>query len=172
MEAKNSNVGIYPRHFYPYIKLVENEDLKTVLQNQMRETGDFFNSIPAEKHLYKYAEEKWSIKEVIQHIIDTERVFEYRALAFSRKDINTLPSFDENSYAMNSNADDRNWQDLVDEFVTVRKSTIFLFNSFTAQQLNEVGKASNYETSVKGMGYTIAGHLAHHINILKERYLV
>jgi uncharacterized damage-inducible protein DinB len=172
MEAKNSNVGIYARHFYPYIKLVENEDLKTVLQNQMQETEDFFNSIPEEKYLYKYAEGKWSIKEVIQHIIDTERVFVYRALAFSRKDVHILPSMDENNYAANSNADSRKFQDLIDEFLAVRKSTIFLFNSFSSEQLDAVGKASDYEMSVKAMGYTIAGHAAHHINILKERYLV
>jgi len=172
MEAKNSNVGIYARHFYPYIKLVENEDLKTVLQNQMQETEDFFNSIPEEKYLYKYAEGKWSIKEVIQHIIDTERVFVYRALAFSRKDVHILPSMDENNYAANSNADSRKFQDLIDEFLAVRKSAIFLFNSFSSEQLDAVGKASDYEMSVKAMGYTIAGHAAHHINILKERYLV
>jgi hypothetical protein len=172
MEAKNSDVGIYARHFYPYIKLVENEDLKTILQNQMQAIKDFFCSIPDGKYFYKYAPGKWSIKEVIQHIIDTERVFAYRALAFSRKDIHTLPSMDENIYALNSNAGDRKWADLIDEFVAVRKSNIFLFNSFSPQQLNEVGKASDYEMSVKAMGYTIAGHAAHHINILKERYLV
>lgn len=172
MEAKKSNVGIYAPHFYPYIKLVENEDLKTVLQDQMQKTEDFFNSIPEEKYLFKYAPGKWSIKEVIQHIIDTERVFAYRALAFSRKDVHTLPSMDENSYAINSNADNRKFRDLTDEFLTVRKSSIFLFNSFSSQQLDELGKTSDYEMSTKAMGYTIAGHAAHHINILKERYLV
>jgi hypothetical protein len=171
MESANSKIGIYASHFYPYIKLVENEDLKTVLKDQMQETGAFFNSIPEEKYLYKYAPDKWSIKEVIQHIIDTERVFAYRALAFSRKDVHTLPSMDENSYAIHSNADNRNFRDLIDEFLAVRQSTIFLFNSFSPAQLNEVGKASDYEMGVKAMGYTIAGHVAHHTNILKERYL-
>ena len=171
MEQANSKIGIYAAHFYPYIKLVQNEDLKTVLEDQMQETEAFFNSIPEEKYLYKYAPDKWSIKEVIQHIIDTERVFAYRALAFSRKDVHTLPSMDENSYAINSDADKRKFQDLIDEFKAVRQSSIFLFTSFSPSQLNEVGKASDYEMSVKAMGYTIAGHVAHHINILKERYL-
>ena len=171
MEQANSKIGIYAAHFYPYIKLVQNEDLKTVLEDQMQETEAFFNSIPEEKYLYKYAPDKWSIKEVIQHIIDTERVFAYRALAFSRKDVHALPSMDENSYAINSDADKRKFQDLIDEFKAVRQSSIFLFNSFSPSQLNEVGKASDYEMSVKAMGYTIAGHVAHHINILKERYL-
>jgi hypothetical protein len=93
-------------------------------------------------------------------------------LAFARKDIHTLPSMDENDYAKYSNANKRNWQDLVDEFSAVRKSTIFLYDSFSSEQLDSVGKASDYEMSVKAMGYTIAGHLAHHVNILKERYQV
>jgi uncharacterized damage-inducible protein DinB len=172
MEAKSSNIGVYSPHFYDYIKLVENEDLKSILKDQLKESEDFFNSIPQEKYLYKYGENKWTIKEVIQHIIDTERVFGYRALAFARKDIHTLPSMDENDYAKYSNANKRNWQDLVDEFSAVRKSTIFLYDSFSSEQLDSVGKASDYEMSVKAMGYTIAGHLAHHVNILKERYLV
>lgn len=171
MEAKTSQVGTYAKHFYPYIKLVENENMNPVLKNQMQQAEDFFNSIPEEKHLYRYGADKWSIKEVIQHIIDTERVFAYRALAFSRKDVHTLPSMDENSYAVNSDADNRKFHDLIDEFKAVRQSTIFLFNSFSPSQLNEVGKASDYEMSVKAMGYTIAGHAAHHINILKDRYL-
>lgn len=172
MESTKSKVGIYAAHFSPYIKLVENEDLKTILQKQLEQAEVFFNSIPEEKYLYKYAEGKWSIKEVIQHITDTERVFAYRALAFSRKDVNTLPSMDENLYAQNSNADNRNWRNLIDEFVAVRKLTILLFNSFSEEQLDAIGKASSYEMSTKAMGYTIAGHAAHHINILKERYLV
>jgi uncharacterized damage-inducible protein DinB len=172
MEAKSSNIGVYSPHFYDYIKLVENEDLKSILKDQLKESEDFFNSIPQEKYLYKYGENKWTIKEVIQHIIDTERVFGYRALAFARKDIHTLPSMDENDYAKYSNANKRNWQDLVDEFSAVRKSTIFLYDSFSSEQLDSVGKASDYEMSVKAMGYTIAGHLAHHVNILKERYQV
>jgi uncharacterized damage-inducible protein DinB len=172
MEAKNSKTGVYAPHFYGYIKLVENEDLRSILKDQLKTSEDFFNSIPQEKYLYKYGENKWTIKEVIQHIIDTERVFGYRALAFARKDIHTLPSMDENDYAKYSNANKRNWQDLVDEFSAVRKSTIFLYDSFSSEQLDSVGKASDYEMSVKAMGYTIAGHLAHHVNILKERYQV
>lgn len=169
--ATQNSIGIYPDYFYKYIRLVENEDLKTVLRNQLNETEQFLRSIPAEKYLYKYAEGKWSVKEVLQHITDTERVFSFRSFVFSRKDPNTFPSFNENDYATNSNADDKKWEDLIKEFVAERKSTEALFNSFSDEQLNSVGKASNYEMSVKALGYTIAGHVAHHINILKERYL-
>jgi hypothetical protein len=172
MEANNSKTGIYAPHFYDYIKLVENKNLESVLKDQLKESEHFFNSIPKEKHLFKYDENKWTIKEVIQHIIDTERVFSYRALAFARKDIHTLPSMDENDYAKNSNANNRNWQDLINEFISVRKSSVSLYESFSSEQLNAVGKSGNFEMSVKAYGFTIAGHLAHHINILKERYLV
>ncbi|HUZ58757.1 MAG TPA: DinB family protein [Hanamia sp.] len=171
MENKKTKNGIYPDHFYPYIHLVENEDLNTILKVQLTESQSFFNSVPKEKYDYKYAQGKWSIKEALQHIIDTERVFSYRALAFSRKDINVLPSFDDKSYASNANGALREWKDLVEEFIAVRKSTQLLYNSFSSDQLDSPGKASDYQMNARAMGYTIAGHLAHHINIIKERYL-
>jgi uncharacterized damage-inducible protein DinB len=170
MSTENS-FGTYPDYFYKYIRLVENEDLKMVLKNQLNETETFLRSIPEQKYLYKYDEGKWSVKEVLQHITDTERVFTFRSLAFSRKDPNTFPSFSENDYATNSKADSKKWGDLIEEFIAVRRSTEALFDGFSEEQLNSVGKASNYEMSVKALGYTIAGHVAHHVNILKERYL-
>lgn len=171
METKKLKPGSYPAHFYDYIKLVENEDLDSILKNQIEVSKQFFNSIPEEKIDYRYAEGKWTIKEVLQHIIDTERVFTYRALAFARKEISVLPNMDENSYAANSNADSRNWKDLIDELATVRNSTIHLYSSFSESQLELSGRTVNYEMSVRPLGYIIAGHLAHHVNILEERYL-
>ncbi len=171
METKKLKPGSYPAHFYDYIKLVENEDLDSILKNQIEVSKQFFNSIPEEKIDYRYAEGKWTIKEVLQHIIDTERVFTYRALAFARKETSVLPNMDENSYAANSNADSRNWKDLIDELATVRNSTIHLYSSFSESQLELSGRTVNYEMSVRALGYIIAGHLAHHVNILEERYL-
>lgn len=171
MQTEKSKVGVYPAYFYNYIRLVENEDLNTILKTQLTESKAFFNSIPKEKYDYKYAEGKWSIKEALQHIIDTERVFSYRSLVFSRKDTTILPSFDDKSYAANANGARREWNDLVDEFTAVRNSTQLLFNSFSAGQLDSLGKASDYEMNARAMGYTIAGHLAHHLNIIRERYL-
>ena len=171
MEIEKTSTGIYPAYFYKYIQLVENENLQAILQDQLKKTEDFFKSIPEGKYLYRYAEGKWSVKETIQHMIDTERVFSYRALAFARNDPNTLPSFDQNTYAKNSNGDKRNWKELTDEFLAVRESTIFLFKSFSEEQLQIVGQVSDYKMSATAMGYTIAGHVAHHINILQERYL-
>lgn len=171
MEIQKSRIGVYPEYFYNYIRLVENEDLNSILKTQLNESQEFFNSVPKEKYDYKYAEGKWSIKEALQHIIDAERVFTYRALAFSRKDTSILPSFDDKIYASNANGGTRDWSDLVDEFTAVRRSTQLLFNSFSPGQLDSLGKASDYQMNARAMGYTIAGHVAHHLKIIKERYL-
>ena len=167
----NNSIGVFPPHFDKYISLVKNEVLNSILEKQLMKIENFFSSIPEDKWLYKYEENKWTIKEVLQHITDTERVFNFRAFVFARKDPNTFPSFNENDYAKNSNANNKSGQDLIHEFVAVRRSTQLLFKGFSESQLMAVGKASSYEMSVSAMGYLIAGHLAHHLNILKERYL-
>lgn len=167
----NKISGVYPPNFDKYISLVDNEELITILEKQAGEASEFFNSISEDKWSYKYAENKWTVKQVLQHITDIERVFSFRALVFARKDPNTFPSFNENEYAKNSRADSRNPEDLIEEFLAVRKSSQLLFKSFSEAQLQSVGKISNYEMSVKAIGYMIAGHFVHHIKILKERYL-
>lgn len=166
------SITTYPSYFNTYIKLVEEDDVKSALRNQNPRAENFFNSIAEEQSLYKYAEGKWTIKEVLQHLIDAERIFAYRALAFARKEKNILPSFDENEYAANSHANNRNWKELIQEFITIRRSTEILFNSFTEENLNTSGKASDYEITVLALGYTSVGHVQHHINIIRERYLV
>lgn len=163
--------GTYPVYFDKYISLVKENDIIKALREDLSHTEAFLKSIPEEKTLYRYAEGKWSIKEVLQHLIDAERIFAYRALAFSREDLTTLPSFDENSYATHSGADRRPWQDLIKECMLVRETSVCLFESFTPEQLNIIGKASDYKMSVLAMGFTIAGHLIHHVNLIKERYL-
>ena len=167
----NNAMGVFPSYFNKYISLVENESLNSILESQSGEIENFFSTVSEDKWLYKYEENKWTIKEVLQHITDTERVFNFRAFVFARKDPNTFPSFDENEYAKNSNANNKKPEDLIQEFLAVRKSTQLLFKGFSPSQLKSVGKASSYEMSVAAIGYTIAGHLKHHMNILKERYL-
>jgi hypothetical protein len=169
MARPSSNT--FPDYFNTYIKLVEEDDINTALKNQTPEAAAFFNSIPEDKSLYKYADDKWTIKESLQHIIDAERVFTYRAMAFARKDRNSLPSFDDKSYAANSHANSRTWKDLIEEFLAIRKSTELLFNSFTEEDLKSSGIASDKEISVLALGYIAAGHAKHHINIIRERYL-
>jgi len=161
----------YPEYFQRYINQVKEDDLKLAFKNQMPAAEIFFQSISEEFSLRKYAEGKWTIKEVLQHIIDAERVFSYRAMCFARKEQSILPSFDENSYTINSNANDRDWNEMIAEFTATRKSSEYLFNSFTDDALNAIGKASDYTISVAALGFITVGHLEHHIRIIQERYI-
>lgn len=163
--------GSYPPNMAGYLSEAGNDDLQTTLHMQAKKAKQLFQDITEEKSLYKYAEGKWTIKQLLQHIIDTERVFGYRALAFARKDKNTLPSFDENEYAENSNANARDWKGLIYEFSVVRQSTEYLFNSFSEEALQQIGKASSYTVNVSSLGFVIAGHLNHHLKIIQEKYL-
>lgn len=166
-----SSQGSYPSNMAGYIDEAGDKDLQSILHEQGDKARQLFTGITDEKSRYKYAEGKWTIKELLQHLIDAERVFAYRALVFARKDENTLPSFDENEYADNSNAHARDWRDLINEFNAVRQSTEYLFNSFSEEALQQIGKASNYTITVSSLGFVIAGHLNHHLKIIKERYL-
>ena len=163
--------GSYPEYFQRYIDQVEDENLLAALESNSVEAIRVFQSIPEEKIAYSYEEGKWNCKELIQHIIDTERVFSFRSLVFARKDETPLPSFDENKYAKNSNANSRTIDELVEEFYAVRKSSQLLFKTFSKEQLLERGVASGKSISVLGMGFIMVGHCIHHLNILQERYL-
>lgn len=160
-----------PEYYHTYINKAPGNDLNTVLKKQTAEMVRFFNSIPATKRNYRYARGKWTIKEVLQHMIDTERVFAYRALCFARKDKTPLPSFDENLYGDNAKAAKRDWKAMIEELKTVRHSTEILYRSFDKAQLNTYGTASNNLFSVLAIGFIIAGHINHHIGVLRERYL-
>ena len=160
-----------PEWFHGYINAVKENDLTEALRNQTALFNTFFESLPVEKREFSYAEGKWSIKEIIQHIIDGERVFTYRALRFARKDETPLPGFDENTYADNAKTDKRKWEDLLEEFNALRRSTEILFNSFDEDQLNATGLASGNPVSVLAIGFIVAGHVNHHISVIKERYL-
>src|SRR6185295_19326248 len=115
----------------------------------------FIESIPVSKQDYRYAPVKWTIKEVLQHLIDAERIFDYRALRFARKDATPLSGFDENKYADNARAASRNWNELVEEFKVVRKGSEFLFGSFDDEQLSAVGTSSNKSIPVLAIGYIV-----------------
>jgi len=161
----------YPEYFQRYISQVKEDDLKEAFKNQMPAAEAFLQTIDEEFSTRKYAEGKWSIKELLQHVIDAERVFNYRAMCFARKEENTLSSFDENNYAKNSNANNRSWRSLVEEFAALRKATEYLYNSFSDEALASVGKASNYTISVSALGFITVGHVTHHLRILQERYI-
>jgi len=131
----------------------------------------FVQDIPMDKFDYRYAEGKWTIKDILQHIIDAERVFAYRALRFARNDTTELPGFEENSYADQANATKRSIQELLTELAVVRQSTLFLFKSFSEEELLRSGIASNNTMSVRALGFVIIGHQNHHQRIFQERYL-
>ncbi len=161
----------YPVYFQRYIDQVPEEDLFIALKNQAPIIHDFLSTISEKKSLHFYAADKWTLKELLQHMIDTERVFNYRALCFARKEETSLPGFEENAYAANSNANSRTWQSMLDEFIIVRESTTSLFNSFTKEALQTSGIANNHYTSVLAVGFILVGHFYHHKKVIEERYL-
>jgi hypothetical protein len=162
----------YPEYFGKYIALVKEDDVMQAFANQQSVIASELSKISEERSMFSYAPGKWTLKEMLQHIIDAERVFEYRALAFSRKEANPLPSFDEDSYAANSNANSRSWASLVSEFEHVRSATLDLFQSFTPAMLSQSGIASGKSVTVLSLGYISVGHVYHHLQVVKERYLV
>lgn len=163
--------GSYPAFMESYISLVDADTIAEAIKKYAAGISDFFKNIPFEKVNYRYAPDKWNIKEMLQHIIDTERIFAYRAVSISRHDETHLPGFDEKSYALFANANKRSWKNLLQEFDAVRKSTDFLLLSFTNDQLQQSGTTNNSPNTVEAISYCIYGHILHHTNILKERYL-
>ena len=160
-----------PVSFHNYINQVPEDDLIKSFKIQSEAFIRFLESIPPDKYDYRYAEGKWTLKELLQHVIDAERIFCYRALCFARKDATPLPSFDENSYAENSKAQNRDWNDLIEEFKAVRKATEYLFSSFDKEQLDSSGLSNKNPNYVLGMGFITIGHTLHHKKIIEERYL-
>jgi len=160
-----------PEFFHKYINQVPDDEIMMALKNNAQTIQKFFRAVPVEKHDYRYAEGKWSMKEVLQHIIDTERVFSYRALCFARKEPSPQPGFDENIFATNAKADKKSWEDLLEEFSTVRKSTELLFSAFDVEQLEAEGISNGRSNYVAGIGFICAGHSYHHKKIIEERYL-
>lgn len=131
----------------------------------------FVEAIPDEKLLYAYAEGKWNVLEVLVHVLDTERIFQYRALRFYRQDPTPLPGFDQDIYVPFSDAAQRTKKDIINEYRAVRDSTLSLFQSFQESALRRTGTASGAKVSVAAIGFIISGHQRHHLNILQERYL-
>lgn len=143
------------------------EELEISLHDFIR----FVQNIPMDKFDYRYAEGKWTIKEIIQHLIDCERIFSYRALRFSRNDKTALPGFEENDYVENTDANRRSLQDLLTEFSALRHSTLLFYKSLSQEQLKRVGTASTFQISAGALGFAIIGHQKHHQKVFEERYL-
>ncbi|MEI4770411.1 DinB family protein [Psychrobacillus sp. FJAT-51614] len=161
----------YAPYYAPYVDLVPEGDFIEILSQQMEEIRNFFYEISDQQALFKYAPEKWSIKEVIGHMADTERVMAYRLLAFARGDSNSLPGFDETEYMQHAFFDKQSIDDLIESLLVVRRSTIQLVKSLSNEDLQRRGIANNHEITVRALIVIIAGHELHHRNIIKERYI-
>ena len=162
----------YPAYARIYIDLLPADGLVLqYLAENLKSTTKFFHLIPDELLMYRYADGKWTIKEILAHLVDDERIYVYRALRFARNDSTELPGFEQDQYARYSRANDRTIGDLLDEFAAVRQSTIVFFNSLEDSALKRAGVADGNRASVRALAYHIAGHELRHVHIIKERYL-
>lgn len=164
------NATEYPAYYRPYIDALEAHDLADIYRSQMRGITSLSSTLTEELALNRYAQDKWSIKEVLGHLIDCERVFAYRAMCIARGEVQPLPGFDENAYVSNASFDERPLERLIDEFIAVRLATILLYDSQTSFELLLSGVANNNLITVRALMWIIAGHTEHHFRILQERY--
>jgi uncharacterized damage-inducible protein DinB len=160
-----------PDFYKNYVTLVQHLDMLEALKTSGTLSAGLVLAIPEHLGEFRYAPEKWSIKELLCHMLDAERIFAYRALRFARNDETPLAGFEENSYAPEANAHSRTLQQIVNEMKNLRASTLDLFTGFTSDMLQRKGSANNTTISVINIGYVIAGHETHHRNVLTERYL-
>jgi uncharacterized damage-inducible protein DinB len=166
--------GEYPEYAEMYIKLLPADGLiLNHLADNFRMIKDFIYALPPEKLLYKYSENKWTIKEILVHIVDDERIYAYRALAFARGEKQSLPGFDQDEYALASRANERDLNCIFAEYEAVRKATIALFDGLPKESVTRMGTGSTsyHAATVRALAYHIAGHELRHINIIKEKYL-
>lgn len=168
----NVNSHQFAEYFNYYVSLVNtNDNVIEVLEKAHQPTNDIMDLITEEQGDYAYTEGKWSIKELLVHLTDTERIFCNRALRFARNDSTNLPGYDHDNYVEYSDANSRTLSEIQNDFNLVRASTISLFKSFSDTMLRNEGIANGNKLTVLAIGYIIAGHEKHHVNVLKEKYL-
>jgi hypothetical protein len=164
--------GEFLAYYGRYVDLVPEGDILATLANQNRETVALLRSLPEERSLYRYEPGKWSIKELVGHITDAERIFSDRALRFARNDATDQPGFEENDYVANGGFDSFAFTELITGYETVRLSTLALLKTVSPEASTRQGKANGAAISVRALAYVIAGHELHHVNVLKTRYLL
>lgn len=162
--------GETPEHYQDYIDEVKPNDLLKALRDNRAYAINTFKKLPADRHDYRYDEGKWTPKEIIQHLIDCERIFAYRALRFARFDTTELAGFEENEYVENGNANQRTLDELIEEYKAVREATVQLFLSLDENMLVLRGIANGKKISVRALGFAIAGHELHHLRVMRDRY--
>lgn len=169
IQKPNSNE--YAPYFKSYIDLVHGNNVIQSLANQMELALSMYGGLDISKINYRYTQKKWSTKEVLLHIIDTERIFTYRALRIARKDKTPLPGFEQDDYINKTNWDKYAFSSLIEEYKLVRKHTILLFNNMSKDMLRQSGISNEMKLTTRAIAFIIAGHETHHLNILKTKYL-
>lgn len=162
----------YASFYGGYIDLVKSDvTVVEALNQSFSLVLEYFENLSEENANFRYAQDKWSLKEMLLHCIDTERIMVYRALRFSRNDTTELPGFDQDIYVLESEASKKNIAQLIEEYKSVRNATLSLFKGFSTEQLKRSGIANGKRMSVRALGFVISGHELHHLNICKERYI-
>lgn len=161
----------YAEYYEKYVSLVPETDILQVLREQMEGVRELIASIPGEQETFRYAPEKWSIRELLGHINDGERIFGFRAYTFTHRDAGPMPGFDENDYVQDSNFDQMLLQDLLAQFIALRQANVLFLEQVSETAWARSGVASNNPVTVRALVWIMAGHVRHHLNILQERYL-
>jgi hypothetical protein len=162
----------YPEYYRTYVNLIEHDDVLEVLAEQVDTVMSMFADMDEARTLYRYADGKWSIREVLGHLLDSERIFGMRALCFARGEQQPLPGFDENVYVANALFDERPLDSILDEWQALRIANLILFQSFDDDAWSRSGTANNKPVTTNALAWIIAGHTVHHLNILRDRYHV
>ena len=161
----------YNEYYETYVSLVPEREIVPALENQIAEIGDIFAAISEEKGAYSYDEGKWTIKQLLGHLIDTEKIFAYRALRIARADKTPIEGFEQDGYIENGNFNKCKLSDLTEEFVLLRRVNLYFFRNLDDGAWLRTGTASGFPFSVRALAYISAGHVRHHLNVLKTRYL-
>ena len=163
--------GEFPAYTEAYIAMVKGNSVGEIVNNHEEALQIFYNNLPEEKAGFSYAPGKWTMKELLQHVIDTERIFSYRALRIARKDTTPLPGFSEQAYGEHSYANNRTMASLKEELNAVHKASLLLIQSFNEEQLKQTGTTSNSHITVNTIVFVLYGHLLHHKKVLEDKYL-
>ena len=161
----------YDPYYERYISLIIDNDIVPVLAGQVTELQDLFTALPEEKGTYAYETGKWTIKEVLSHLIDGERIFAYRVFRIARGDKTPIEGFEQDGYIENSHANERTFAELLDEFNLLRRANVLFFKNLDRDDWVRIGTANDVEISVRAIAFVMAGHIRHHITILRSRYL-
>ena len=171
MISNNLNPKEYSAYYKAYIDNSTDFNIVDGLKQNLDSVVAFYSSIPEQKHDFAYAEGKWTIKDVLIHIIDTERIFTYRALRIAREDYTPLVGFEQDDYVVSAKSSARSLVDILEEYKAVRQASIVLYQSFDSKMLVQIGQASGFPISVRAIGYILTGHENHHNKVIIDRYL-